>query len=271
MPDEGPIPHVALAVSIFNQSGHPRKAAGNMIFAHFLAHNSSRCLLAKPKVERRLGVEVGEADVHLKDLFSPEYCGWVGVDSPEEALINCKKELIEQGYDWPSSTLLESDAEEERAKLMRRTKVLQLNNVKFHERMAAGGSHRRQTHLTKCGCSVPIVFTPDIVEHDWYGRKKRSAAFEAQSVRNETYLGTADHIVDTLKRLRQRLELTPDISPASASGSEAVAIASTSASNVSARDLVIFKALEATDAILGNDARESCRILRRCILFRSHC
>ena len=237
-------------------------------------------------------MEVGEADVHLKDLFSPEYCGWVGVDSPEEALINCKKELIEQGYDWPSSTLLESDAEEERAKLMRRTKAIQNGNVKFHERMAVGGSNRRQNHLTKCGCSVPIVFTPDIVAHNWYGQNMRSAAFEAQSVENA--LPTADHVVDTLKRLRQRLGLTPASTSASASGASTGAIASSSASNVSApasasgseavaievsevpnvsadddgdswtaRDLVISKALEATDAIIGDDARESCRILRR--------
>ena len=48
MPDEGPIPHVALAVCMFNKSDHPRKNATNMIFAHFLAHNSSRCLLATP-------------------------------------------------------------------------------------------------------------------------------------------------------------------------------------------------------------------------------
>ena len=189
-----------------------------MIFAHFLAHNSSRCLLAKPKVQRRLGVEVGEADVHLKDLFSPEYCGWVGVDSPEEALINCKKELIEQGYDWPSSTLLESDAEEERAKLMRRTKAMQGGNVKFHDRMDLGGSNRRQNHLTSCGCSVPIIFTPGIVVHNYYGQKKRSAAFEKMKRRSETYTGTADHVVDTLKRLRQRLGLTPASTSASDAG-----------------------------------------------------
>ena len=227
-------------------------------------------------------MEVGEADVHLKDLFSPEYCDWVGVDSSEEALAACKKELIEKGYDWPSSTLQAEHAEEERTKLMRRTTIMQRGNVRFHERVALGGSWRRQNHLTKCGCSVPHVFTPGIVSHDWYGQcQRRGASFQQQSIAHARINGIAEHIVDTLKELRQRLELTPastpasgDAASASADCSEAVAIASSSASNISAdddgdpwaaRNLVIEKALEATDAILADDLRESCRELRPCV------